>query len=133
MTGLTPPTTIREARRSRGVCQNERGVARPSGMTITTEHFEARARQRQLRPALRDWIYWYGTEFHGAGATHVTLVLRDLAPAVRDDPRTAEAMHWILVLGDGDACVTCYRRDEAARFLRRKCGDGCHRGMARAA
>ena len=71
---------------------------------------------------MRDFIYWYGVEFDGAGATHVTLVERELPEDVRHDPRVAEARDWVLVLASGDVFVTCYRRSHATRFLRRKCG-----------
>lgn len=87
-----------------------------------TWHASARERQRGLRSEVRDFIYWWGVTFDGAGATHVTVMERALPPEMRGSPMAQKARDWVLVLSDDGALVTCYRREHAAHFLRRKCG-----------
>ena len=43
----------------------------------------------------------WGTETRAAGATHITLVRRDLPADLRDTEEAARAEGWILVEGDG--------------------------------
>lgn len=90
----------------------------------STHHYVSRAAERALRPDVEEFLMTWGTETRAAGATHITLVRRDLPADLRDTEEAARAEGWILVAGDGGVLVTCYRRDDAWRFVRRK--SECH-------
>ncbi len=100
-------------------------------MSVTTYgrrtwHANARERQRGLRSEVRDFIYWWGVSFTGAGATHFTVMERALPPEMRGSPLAQQARDWVLVVSHEGALITCYRREHAAHFLRRKCGPRRH-------
>ena len=85
-----------------------------------TQHFRTRAAERALRPAVQAFLMTWGTETRAAGATHLTLVRRDLPPDVRDTEEAARAEGWIIVASDDGSLLTCYRRNDAWRFVRRR-------------
>lgn len=86
----------------------------------TTNHFRARSAQRRFRTEVCDLILAYGCELRAAGATHLVLIERRLPPELRGTEVARRARGWILVLADDGAPLTCYRRTDAVRFLRRK-------------
>jgi len=85
-----------------------------------TQHYKARAAERALRSDVEEFLMIWGTETRAAGATHITLVWRDLPSDVLDSEEAARAEGWVIVAGDDGALVTCYRRTDAWRFVRRK-------------
>lgn len=85
-----------------------------------TQHYRTRAAKRALRPDVEAFLMNWGTETRAAGATHVTLVRRDLPPDVRNSEEAARAAGWIIVASDDGSLLTCYRREDAWRFIRRK-------------
>jgi hypothetical protein len=62
----------------------------------------------------------YGWEFHVAGATHLLVLRRRLPSDLRDTEIARRARGWIVILAEDGAPMTCYRRFDAARALRRK-------------
>lgn len=85
-----------------------------------TQHYNARAAERALRSDVEEFLMTWGTETRAAGATHITLVRRDLPIDLQDTDEAARAEGWIIVAGDDGSLVTCYRRSDAWRFVRRK-------------
>lgn len=85
-----------------------------------THHYEARAAERALRSDVEEFLMTWGTETRAAGATHITLVRRDLPFELRDSEEALRAEGWIIVTGTDGSLVTCYRRTDAWRFVRRK-------------
>lgn len=85
-----------------------------------TRHYESRAVERALRPEVEEFLMTWGTERRAAGATHITLVRRDLPPDLQGCDAAARAEDWIIVAADDGTLVTCYRRANAWRFVRRK-------------
>lgn len=85
-----------------------------------TQHYKARACERALRSDVEEFLMTWGTETRAAGATHITLVRRDLPSDLQDSEEAARAEGWVIVAGDDGALVTCYRRNDAWRFVRRK-------------
>jgi hypothetical protein len=85
-----------------------------------TQHYQIRAAERALHSDVEAFLMTWGTETRAAGATHITLVRRDLPLDLRDTEEAARAEGWIIVVGDDGALVTCYRRSDAWRFVRRK-------------
>jgi hypothetical protein len=85
-----------------------------------TQHYRARVAERALRPDVEEFLMTWGTETRAAGATHITLVRRDLPIDLQDSEEAARAEGWIIVAGDDGSLVTCYRRNDAWRFVRRK-------------
>ena len=85
-----------------------------------TQHYKTRASERALRSDVEEFLMTWGTETSAAGATHITLVWRDLPSDLQDSEEAARAEGWIIIAGDNGALVTCYRRNDAWRFLRRK-------------
>ena len=49
-----------------------------------TQHYQARAAERALPSNVEDFLLTWGTETRAAGATHITLVRRDLPRLDRD-------------------------------------------------
>ncbi|WP_223761307.1 hypothetical protein [Corallococcus sp. AS-1-6] len=86
----------------------------------STHHYKARAAERALRSNVEEFLMMWGTETRAAGATHITLVRRDLPLDLRDSEAADRAEGWIIVAGDDGALITCYRRTNAWRFVRRK-------------
>lgn len=97
----------------------------PAGVTVhrgiaKSLHFIRRAEERGLREDVLEFVLAYGTEWRRMGASHLTVVERDLPPSVKGCAMAAKAKDWIVVISDGDRPITCYRRTNAVRFLRRK-------------
>jgi hypothetical protein len=88
-------------------------------MTSTQCHFDQRARERGLLPDVVDFVLTWGKEFRARGASHFTILTRLLPAELRDSRLAARALGWI-VLVDGHDLITCYRRADAAHYLRRK-------------
>ena len=88
--------------------------------TRPTKHYRMRAASRALRPDVEAFLMTWGTETRAAGATHVTLVRRSLPPELRGSAEAARAEGWILVAANDGSLLTCYRRRDAVRFIRRK-------------
>lgn len=86
----------------------------------TTRHYRHRAAERALRSHVEDFLMTWGTETRAAGATHITVVRRDLPVELQGTEEAARAEGWIIVAGDDGSLVTCYRRSDAWRFVRRK-------------
>ena len=85
-----------------------------------TEHFRARADERALPAEVEAFIRMWGDETWAAGARQITLFRRDLPPELRDSVIARRAEGWILVAAPNGALMTCYRRNDASRFLARK-------------
>ena len=85
-----------------------------------TQHYRTRSAERSLKPHVEAFLMMWGTETRAAGATHLTIVRRDLPPEIRDSDEAARAEGWIVVTSDDGLLLTCYRREDAWRFLRRK-------------
>lgn len=85
-----------------------------------THHYQARAAERSLRSNVEDFLMTWGTETRAAGATHITLVRRNLPIDLRDSEDAARAEGWIIVASEDGSLITCYRRTDAWRFVRRK-------------
>lgn len=83
-------------------------------------HFIERGAPRQLRDEVLDFILDFGVRTRAAGVTHVTVLERDLPGFLQDSPLARQARGWILLVGDHERIVTCYRREDASRFIRRK-------------
>lgn len=85
-----------------------------------TRHFIERRALRQLRDDVLDFILEFGVRARAAGMTHVTVLERDLPVAWRRSALARQARGWIVLLSDEERLVTCYRRGDASRFIRRK-------------
>lgn len=85
-----------------------------------TEHFRARADERALPADVEAFIRTWGVETWAAGARQITLLRRDLPDELQDTPMARRAEGWILVAAPNGALMTCYRRNDATRFLARK-------------
>jgi hypothetical protein len=85
-----------------------------------THHYKARAAERALRSDIEEFLMTWGTEMRAAGATHITLVRRDLPFELQDSEEADRAEGWIIVASDDGSLITCYRRTDAWRFVRRK-------------
>lgn len=86
----------------------------------TTQHYQARAFERALDPNIERFLILWGTETRAAGATHLTVLRRELPPEVRGSEEAARAEGWIIVTSDDGTLLTCYRRKDAWRYIRRK-------------
>lgn len=85
-----------------------------------TRHFLLRCAERGLRTDLRDFILVHGCEFRAAGATHLVVLERRLPVELQGTEIARRARGWILLLADDGTPLTCYRRFDATRMLRRK-------------
>jgi hypothetical protein len=83
-------------------------------------HFLRRAEERGLREDVMEFVMTYGMSWQRMGATHLTVVTRNLPPEVRGCAAAAKAKDWIVVIAEGDVPITCYRRNNAVRFLKKK-------------
>jgi hypothetical protein len=90
-----------------------------SVFSLTQRFIEQCARWR-LRQDVIAFILEFGTLARACGATHVTVLERDLPTPLRDSSLARHARGWILILSDEDRLLTCYRRQDATRFLRHK-------------
>ena len=90
--------------------------------TPDTEHFHHRAAERGLPEGVEQFLRIWGTEFWAADAMQITLIRKDLPPELRDSPIARRAEGWILVAAPNGALLTCYRRNDAGRFVHRKAG-----------
>ncbi|WP_199789691.1 hypothetical protein [Sorangium cellulosum] len=87
-----------------------------------TRHYLERASHRHLRDNVRDFILRHGVDIRAAGATHLVVMERRLPEDLRGTEAARLARDWILVVGEGGALITCYRRRRAVRFIHRKSG-----------
>ena len=85
-----------------------------------THHYQIRSAERALPPDIEDFLLQWGTETRAAGATHITLVRLHLPIELQDSKAATRAEGWIIVMGDDGSLITCYRRTDAWRFVRRK-------------
>ncbi|MFW5740981.1 MAG: hypothetical protein ACOC1F_11510 [Myxococcota bacterium] len=85
----------------------------------TTAHFDKRAAQRGLSAEVLTFVLLYGREFPANGATSLTVLERDVPTALRASKAARESKGWVVVQESG-FLLTCYRRREPSRFLRRK-------------
>lgn len=88
--------------------------------TPETKHFAERSGHRSLPEAVKEFILSYGSDFRRCGMTHLTIVLRNLPPALRATALAERALGWILLMSDDSCLITCYRRRDALRYLRKK-------------
>lgn len=91
-----------------------------------TKHFAARAAQRGLPDDVRDFVVTFGVEVRACGATSVTVLERWLPADARDSELARRARDWVLVLGNDGRLMTCYRRRDASKFLRKKMSRPSH-------
>lgn len=89
-------------------------VIRPSA------HFRWRAARRALRDEVLEFVMRWGEPTRAAGATHWTIVRNELPAELRNSATAAAAERWIIVADDDGSLITCYRREDAWRFVRRK-------------
>ncbi|NMO23061.1 hypothetical protein HPC49_47580 [Pyxidicoccus fallax] len=92
----------------------------PSRVNPLTRHFIERRSRRKLRDDVLDFILEFGDRARASGITHVTVLERDLPATLRDSSLARQARGWIVLLSDEERLVTCYRREDASRFIRRK-------------
>lgn len=85
-----------------------------------THHFLERKAQRGLRDDVLDFILLHGREAHAVGALHLTIVERELPPELRTTRLARLARDWVVLVTPDASLLTCYRRREAMRFLKRK-------------
>lgn len=85
-----------------------------------TQHYKARVAKRALHPDVEEFLMTWGTETRAAGATHFTLVRRELPVDLRDSEAAVRAEGWVIVASNDGALITCYRRHDAWRFVRLK-------------
>lgn len=90
-----------------------------SAFTLT-RHFVERSALRQLRDEVLDFILEFGSRTRASGMTHVTVLERDLPRGWRRMDVARQASGWIVLLNDEERLITCYRRGDANRFIRRK-------------
>ncbi|GAB4524554.1 MAG: hypothetical protein Tsb0020_42680 [Haliangiales bacterium] len=86
----------------------------------TSRHFEARSSCRGVPENLLDRVLTYGTEFKCRGMIHYTLVKKNLPPVLAAEPWVPRTLNWIVLVSEDGTLVTCYRRANAVRYLRRK-------------
>ena len=85
-----------------------------------TLHYRYRVAERALRASVEEFLMRWGTDTHAAGATHITLVRRHLPKELRGTEQATRAEGGIIIVSDDGALITCYRRNDAWRFVRRK-------------
>lgn len=85
-----------------------------------THHFEERSAQRRLNPAVLQFILTFGAAVRARGATHLTIIDRQLPTHLRGTPLAERARGWVVLETDEGELLTCYRRRDAVRFLQRK-------------
>ena len=83
-------------------------------------HFVRRAQERGLKEEVLEFILAFGTEFHRSGALHLTVLERDLPKLHRASPLASKARDWVVLISDTDLGITCYRRKNAASYLKKK-------------
>jgi hypothetical protein len=88
--------------------------------TPETKHFAERSGHRSLPEAVKEFILSYGSEFRRRGMTHLTIIEKKLPPALRASALAERALGWILLMSDDFHLITCYRRRDALRYLRKK-------------
>lgn len=85
-----------------------------------TRHFADRCRTRGMDASVLEFVLTYGVEFDGADAHAYTVITRSLPHALRDTDLARRSLGWILVVSEGGALLSCYRRKNAAHFLKVK-------------
>lgn len=95
-----------------------------------TDHFRQRASQRGLRVNVLSFVLAHGTLVNRAGARFVTILRREIPPGV-DHELVERALGWVVVVSHDGAPMTCYRRQHAYRYVRRKTRLDLRRQLAR--
>ncbi|MCE9667647.1 hypothetical protein LY474_07440 [Myxococcus stipitatus] len=91
-----------------------------SSKCFATFTFTERRALGQLRQEVLDFILDFGNRVRACGVTHVTVLERDLPRAQRGTLLSRQARGWIVLVSDDERLITCYRREDANRFIRRK-------------
>ena len=86
----------------------------------TTVHFESRVALRGLRPDVLDFVLAFGVEVEAAGARSYTVIEKRLPPELAASLVARRARDWVVVTSREGVLLTCYRRKDAARFLKVK-------------
>ncbi len=95
-------------------------MSTPIGFARVTDHFRLRAAQRRLRAEVLEFILLYGLVTYAADAVSYTVLPR-FVPATTPLQLLAErACGWVVVESREGVLLTCYRRRDASRFLKRK-------------
>ena len=92
----------------------------PLDSSRLTRHFVARAHERRLRLDVLAFILAHGVDVDGDDARSVTVVDKHLPPDLVASPVARRARGWVIVMSRDGALLTCYRREDAAKFLKRK-------------
>ncbi|AGC47377.1 hypothetical protein MYSTI_06104 [Myxococcus stipitatus DSM 14675] len=92
-------------------------VSRASSATFT---FLERSAVGVLRKEVLELILDFGQRIRAAGATHITVLERDLPEHLRGTTLARQARGWIVLVSDEERLLTCYRRGDASGFIRRK-------------
>ncbi|WP_342375500.1 hypothetical protein NVS55_29970 [Myxococcus stipitatus] len=92
-------------------------VSRASSATFT---FLERSAVGVLRKEVLELILDFGQRIRAAGATHVTVLERDLPEYLQGTTLARQARGWIVLMNDDERLITCYRRGDANGFIRRK-------------
>ena len=83
-----------------------------------TRHFLHRAASRGLRAEVFDFIIAFGDEWLGYGMRFVTILERRLPPGLSHQ-MIERARGWVIVMGENDILVTCYRGQQPQRQIAR--------------
>ncbi len=83
-------------------------------------HFMRRAQERGLKEEVLEFILAFGAEFHRSGALHLTVMERDLPKQLRSSTLASKAKDWVVLIAEIDLAITCYRRKNAASYLKKK-------------
>ncbi|RJS18037.1 hypothetical protein DRW03_26125 [Corallococcus sp. H22C18031201] len=91
-----------------------------SSMFSLTQLFLEQCARWRLREEVVAFILEFGSPARACGATHLTVLERDLPAHLRSSSLARQSRGWILLLNDEDRLMTCYRRRHVTRFLRQK-------------
>ena len=83
-------------------------------------HFIRRVQERGLDEPVLEFILTFGREYQRCGATHLTVLDKDLPKALRNSPMARKAHDWVVLFAEDDTGLTCYRRKNAVRYLKKK-------------
>lgn len=85
-----------------------------------TRHFEDRRSTRGLPAEWVDFVLLYGDEFDACDARSYTVVNRHLPRDLRGSEAARKTQGWIVVVSPEGTLLTCYRRRDAAHYLKTK-------------
>ncbi|MFY2557402.1 hypothetical protein ACN469_07245 [Corallococcus terminator] len=100
-------------------------ISRSSPATLT---FLERSALGVLRQEVLELILDFGIRTRAAGVTHVTVLERDLPAHLHGSSLARQARGWIVLVSDDERLLTCYRRQDANGFIRRKPKHRLHGG-----